>query len=331
MNLVFIYLHFPFSPATSEPVIAEPQITDGIPLDTSPGFLILMSDGVYNSFRDATGKEHVNAEIASMVASEFGIQSTLNGVAQAVIDKVVRIHHDAFMTASNDVKQQCQKRDDMTLLVRNFSYPLPNAISSPTQGGLYNPVSVPYYQGRSNKPPSVNIPQQLTITAPSPVNAQAHYITRALFQLQSQKTELQYNTNSGTVTQSTLQTERSSAYTSTYTSSNDSTQSGEQNSLFMRNRSIHRSLELDAEGKIEPYVDFSQFYQAIEELTDSQRETLDADMKPQLTYETIKEEGESDICATPITDDDKSLEVKGKEIDEPSDGSTGNESENVSQ
>lgn len=60
---------------------------------------------------------------------QFRVQSTLTGVAQGVVDKIVRIHHDVFM---NGTSPASQKRDDITLLVRNFNFPMPNAMNSPT-------------------------------------------------------------------------------------------------------------------------------------------------------------------------------------------------------
>lgn len=54
-----------------------------------------------------------------MLLEQFSQESTLNGVAQAVVDKVVRIHHDAYMR-ENETPKQCQKRDDITLLVSVF-------------------------------------------------------------------------------------------------------------------------------------------------------------------------------------------------------------------
>ncbi len=44
-------------------------------------------------------------------------------------------------------------------MVRNFNYILPNAIGTPTGGGRYLPVSVPYYTSRPNLPPTVTIPE----------------------------------------------------------------------------------------------------------------------------------------------------------------------------
>ncbi|XP_075215377.1 TGF-beta-activated kinase 1 and MAP3K7-binding protein 1-like [Lycorma delicatula] len=117
--------------ATSEPITAEPEIHGGIKLDSSCRFLLLMSYGLYKSLEEATGIDHdqVNKRIAEMVVKEFRVQSTLVGVAQAVVDKVVRIHHDMYM--SGEERGQ-GSRDDMTLLLRNFNFPLPNALSSPS-------------------------------------------------------------------------------------------------------------------------------------------------------------------------------------------------------
>lgn len=68
------------------------------------------------------------------------MQSTLTGVAQAVVDKIVRIHHDVNMSNTQSTLTS-GKRDDITLLVRNFNFPLPHALKSPTsQSVRFNPV-----------------------------------------------------------------------------------------------------------------------------------------------------------------------------------------------
>lgn len=62
---------------------------------------------------------------------QFREQATLTGVAQAVVDKAVRLHHDWYM--SNSINNSCStKREDITLVLRNFNFPLPNAIKSPS-------------------------------------------------------------------------------------------------------------------------------------------------------------------------------------------------------
>ncbi|CAH1099962.1 unnamed protein product [Psylliodes chrysocephalus] len=126
--------------AIQEPIIAQPDIHGGITLDESSRFLLLMSAGLYRSIEDATGTDQVNKYIAQCVVEQFREQATLTGVAQAVVDKAVRFHHDWYM--SNSLNNSCSpKRDDITLVLRNFNYPLPNAITSPsTPSVTFNPM-----------------------------------------------------------------------------------------------------------------------------------------------------------------------------------------------
>ena len=71
---------------------------------------------------------------------QFRVQSTLTGVAQAVVDKIVRIHHDVHMSNSSSTVTN-GKREDITLLVRNFNFPLTNALKSPTSPSVrFDPV-----------------------------------------------------------------------------------------------------------------------------------------------------------------------------------------------
>ena len=58
---------------------------------------MLMTHGLYGSLEEATGNEQVNREIAQIVVEQFATQSTLTGVAQGVVDRVGRIHHDKYM------------------------------------------------------------------------------------------------------------------------------------------------------------------------------------------------------------------------------------------
>lgn len=124
--------------AKTEPVIADPEVFGKIQLDESCRFLLLMSSGVFTALQDATGVQQVNPDIAALAAKEFGQQTTLNGVAQAVVDDLGRRHHDAFFT---DRGLLCQQRDDMTLIIRNFNYPL--AQNTPSSSVFYSTNSQP--------------------------------------------------------------------------------------------------------------------------------------------------------------------------------------------
>lgn len=56
-----------------------------------------------------------------------------------MVDRVVRLHHDWYM--SNPLNASSTKREDITLVVRNFNFPMPNAITSPTNPLVtFNPI-----------------------------------------------------------------------------------------------------------------------------------------------------------------------------------------------
>lgn len=148
--------------ATTEPIIAEPEIHGGIELDESCKFLLLMSRGLYKSLEEVTGIDQVNIKLINFAVQEFQAQSTLTGVAQAVVDKVVRIHHDINMSNLQSTVTT-GKRDDITLLVRNFNFPLPHALKSPTnQSVRFNPIveSVPIITMPENDYSSTGITEE---------------------------------------------------------------------------------------------------------------------------------------------------------------------------
>ena len=241
-----------------------------------------MSDGLYQALQAATNTDRVNIDIARMVAAEFSQQSTLNGVAQAVVDKVVRIHHDAFIGGTPEMKQICQKRGDITLLVRNFNYPLANAINSPTAGGAYHPVSVPFYNPRPNMPPTVTIPPLSTAERVENHSGSGDSTPGTPTAAQTPPRD----TLSSTLESTFQETNH------TYTSTESSTQSSGEMRFPTRFYNPNK-LELDENGRVEAYVDFNEFYDAIKKLTDSQIESLNAETKPKSAYEPITEEVDS--------------------------------------
>nr|2POP_A Chain A, Mitogen-activated protein kinase kinase kinase 7-interacting protein 1 [Homo sapiens]2POP_C Chain C, Mitogen-activated protein kinase kinase kinase 7-interacting protein 1 [Homo sapiens] len=111
------------SAAKSKPIIAEPEIHGAQPLDGVTGFLVLMSEGLYKALEAAHGPGQANQEIAAMIDTEFAKQTSLDAVAQAVVDRVKRIHSDTFASGGERARF-CPRHEDMTLLVRNFGYPL---------------------------------------------------------------------------------------------------------------------------------------------------------------------------------------------------------------
>ncbi|XP_022253680.1 TGF-beta-activated kinase 1 and MAP3K7-binding protein 1-like [Limulus polyphemus] len=219
------YTEFDFlSDAKEEPVIAEPQIQGGIEIDKSCQFLVLMSVGVYKSIEEATGTSQVNEIISEMVLEQFHMQSTLVGVAQAVVDKVVRIHHDRFVSGGEEARR-CERRNDMTLLVRKFNQPFPNPLGSPLRPvsplmGLHSPSDISQF-----------------------------------------KTGLSVNVNPTVETSVYSVYSEAASATVTY-STHTETSSSESSSPF---QSSKHSLPLDSDGRLLPYVDFSSYFQLVEE------------------------------------------------------------------
>uniref|UniRef100_A0A182LXR7 TGF-beta-activated kinase 1 and MAP3K7-binding protein 1 n=1 Tax=Anopheles culicifacies TaxID=139723 RepID=A0A182LXR7_9DIPT len=125
------------SSATAEPVIFEPEIVGGIQISPACRFLVLMSSGLCRALHDiypgdvSTG----NRELVRMISEEFQNQSTLGGVAQSVVHRIVQTHHDTYMQLVEEHKPLTfNSRDDVTLLIRNFNYSLPKAFVNRKNG-----------------------------------------------------------------------------------------------------------------------------------------------------------------------------------------------------
>ncbi|KAM6940055.1 TGF-beta-activated kinase 1 and MAP3K7-binding protein 1 isoform 2-T2 [Xenentodon cancila] len=155
------------SAAKTKPIIAEPEIHGSHSLDGVTGFLLLMSEGLINALESAHGPEQVNQEIVAMVAAELAQQTSLETVAQSVVERVKRLHHDVYVSGRQR-SAYCSRHEDMTLLIRTLNYPLADAALTPTQGGRIYPVSVPYSNSQSTSKTSVTLslvmPSQSTLT-----------------------------------------------------------------------------------------------------------------------------------------------------------------------
>ena len=91
-----------------------------------------MSDGVYRSIEEAACRElDSNAEVVRIILDELYSQNNLNGIAQAVVDRIGRAHLDTYMNQMS----KCQRRDDMTLLIRIFKEDIANNMKSPRATG----------------------------------------------------------------------------------------------------------------------------------------------------------------------------------------------------
>ena len=102
------------SSATDDPVIPEPEIFGAIPLEPSFQFLLLFSKSLLDCL---SGEEDPTLELCRLVNQQFAENATVSGVAQSVVDKLVRSHRERFELQKN----KSMVRDDVTLLVRNFN------------------------------------------------------------------------------------------------------------------------------------------------------------------------------------------------------------------
>uniref|UniRef100_A0A8D3BWY7 TGF-beta-activated kinase 1 and MAP3K7-binding protein 1 n=1 Tax=Scophthalmus maximus TaxID=52904 RepID=A0A8D3BWY7_SCOMX len=226
------------SAAKAKPIIAEPEIHGSQSLDSVTGFLLLMSEGLINALESAHGPEQANQEIVAMVAAELALQNSLEAVAQSVVERVMRVHHDVYVSGRQRATH-CSRHEDMTLLIRTLNYPLADGALTPTQGGRIYPVSVPYSNSQSTSKTSVT----LSLVMPS-----------------------QNTLTNGTNTASTLEegtpTPGSQSPTATLQSTNTQTQSSSSSSgdgsLFRQRGS--QAAQPDETGRVPPYVDFTQFY-----------------------------------------------------------------------
>lgn len=66
-----------------------------------------------------------------MVAAELAQQTSLEAAAQSVVERVKRLHHDAYVSGR---QREAYRHEDMTILIRTLNYPLADGALTPTQG-----------------------------------------------------------------------------------------------------------------------------------------------------------------------------------------------------
>ena len=287
--ILFAYYRY----ASSEPVIADPEIIGGLPIEGMCGFLLMFTNGLNKSITEATQTAQFNMDIAYRVAAEFAVQSTLSGVAQQVVDKVVRQHHDKYLEGGEGA-QACLKRDDMTLLVRNFGYPR-SAVSPLPYSAVTMPYSPPtphrtqtslsLFIPPNNRPPVLShqisqTPVITGVTSATPFSIQSTVpystpltinvsdpppmpppIMPTLSPSSSHTSTIGSQPSSGTSTPQKYDTMNTTNSTGTQSSNSDTQENGER-FLFGRLNPSNTQAKPDEEGYIESYVDFSDFYEA---------------------------------------------------------------------
>lgn len=113
-----------------------PYVTGPVVVNQARGFIIVMSDGLYDGWSAYTGEDtsKANTTIASMVAEQIrGNQPNMEAIARTVINSVVS---SVQSTYTNLKKPECSRLDDITLMIHNLGYdaqqcPLNRIVSFP--------------------------------------------------------------------------------------------------------------------------------------------------------------------------------------------------------
>ena len=247
----------------------------GFELDTSCCFLALLSDGMYRTVQDVIGSDRpVNAEIASIIATQFSLQTTLHGVAQAAVDHVVRQHHSAYESAPDArSRQKYRAHDDITLVVRGVNFPFASSAISPSSGIPVGHSVTGLTQGMA--PLSIVIPPAGPTCDYSP--------PRPFFQQPARHPP------------AAAAVHGASAFSddgADCESPSSSTFEADSGSIEVRLREA-AAMKVDESGRIAAYVDFSYFDAAVAAMSAAEREALEAELEPRRDFETISEERET--------------------------------------
>ena len=94
------------SKATDEPVLAEPEIHGGFQIQMHHLFLLIYSkpladcmEAIMGGKKEKHSSTEVSTELCKITLEQFDENTTVSGVAQSVVDKVVRMHREVFETS----------------------------------------------------------------------------------------------------------------------------------------------------------------------------------------------------------------------------------------
>lgn len=114
-----------------ETILSRLEIVGPIPLNETHRFLVLMSYGLCKTLDKVYNDENnINRELIQAIVQQFRVQPSLAAVAQTVIERIVSQHYN-YIEHSGD--RQINGRADLTLMIRNFNFSLPNEGHSPAK------------------------------------------------------------------------------------------------------------------------------------------------------------------------------------------------------
>ena len=89
----------------NEPVLAEPEIHGGFEIQMHHLFLLVYTKPLADCMEAIMGNREkhsstdVSTELCKITLDQFSENTTVSGVAQSVVDKVVRMHREVFETS----------------------------------------------------------------------------------------------------------------------------------------------------------------------------------------------------------------------------------------
>ena len=93
------------SKVENEPVLAEPEIHGGFDIQMHHLFLLVYTKPLADCMEAIMGNREkhtstdVSTELCKITLDQFSENTTVSGVAQSVVDKVVRMHREVFETS----------------------------------------------------------------------------------------------------------------------------------------------------------------------------------------------------------------------------------------
>ena len=150
--MTFVFPNVYYRSATKAPGIALPHVAGPIVINQARGFIIVMSDGLYDAWSAFMDQNTSNANIAiaRMVAEQIRGKQNMEVVAQTVIDSVVS---SVRYTFANSQKNECRRLDDITLMIHNLGY---DASDYPLSGIVNFPLATAPVPTVPPPPPSMN-------------------------------------------------------------------------------------------------------------------------------------------------------------------------------
>lgn len=107
------------------------EIVGPILLNETHRFLVLMSFGLCVTLEEEIynhEQQNINREVIQTIVQQFRTESSLVEVAQTVIERIVSKYYTNYI-AKRDATQM-KRPADLTLMIRNFNFLMPNEASS---------------------------------------------------------------------------------------------------------------------------------------------------------------------------------------------------------